>query len=114
MTLPLNVPVDAMIEPTVIFGVPVRPCAFTAKVEFDAVPVTSPVKLPIKVVAVVVPDTFTFCKKVAFVFVRILSVAAIPVSCDPLPMKFAAVISPLVLMLDLLQMRCHQLLNHQQ
>ena len=63
MTLPLNVPVDAMIEPTVIFGVPVRPCAFTAKVEFDAVPVTSPVKLPIKVVAVVVPDTFTFCRR---------------------------------------------------
>ena len=25
MTLPLNVPVDAMIEPTVMFGVPVNP-----------------------------------------------------------------------------------------
>ena len=40
---------------------------------------------PIKLVAVVVPDTFTFCKKVAFVFVRILSVTAIPVSADPSP-----------------------------
>ena len=39
---------------------------------------------PIKLVAVVVPDTFTFCRKVAFVFVRILSVTAIPVSADPL------------------------------
>ena len=80
MTLPLNVPVAAFTALTVILGVPVKPCAFTAKVAFDAVPVTSPVKLPMNVVAVVVPDTFTFCKKVALVFVRILSVAAIPVS----------------------------------
>ena len=50
---------------------------------FDAVPVTSPVKSPINVVAVVVPDTLTFCKKVAFVFVLMLSVTAIPVSADP-------------------------------
>ena len=44
---------------------------------------TSPVKSPINVVAVVVPDTFTFCRKVAFVLVLILSVTAIPVSADP-------------------------------
>ena len=54
---------------------------------FDAVPVTSPVtspvKSPINVVAVVVPDTFTFCRKVAFVFVLILSVTAIPVRFAP-------------------------------
>ena len=54
---------------------------------FDAVPVTSPVTSPVKspmnVVAVVVPDTFTFCKKVAFVFVLILSVTAIPVKFAP-------------------------------
>ena len=35
------------------------------------------------VVAVVVPDTFTFCRKVAFVLVLMLSVTAIPVSADP-------------------------------
>ena len=54
---------------------------------FDAVPVkspvTSPVKSPINVVAVVVPDTFTFCRKVAFVLVLIFSVAAIPVKFAP-------------------------------
>ena len=54
---------------------------------FDAVPVTSPVTSPVKspmnVVAVVVPDTFTFCRKVAFVFVLILSVTAIPVRFAP-------------------------------
>ena len=50
---------------------------------FDAVPVTSPVKSPMNVVAVVVPDTFTFCRKVAFVFVLIFSVAAIPVRFAP-------------------------------
>ena len=54
---------------------------------FDAVPVkspvTSPVKSPINVVAVVVPDTFTFCRKVAFVFVLMLSVTAIPVKFAP-------------------------------
>ena len=54
---------------------------------FDAVPVTSPVTSPVKspmnVVAVVVPDTFTFCKKVAFVFVLMLSVTAIPVRFAP-------------------------------
>ena len=54
---------------------------------FDAVPVTSPVTSPVKspmnVVAVVVPDTFTFCRKVAFVFVLIFSVAAIPVKFAP-------------------------------
>ena len=53
----------------------------------DAVPVTSPVTSPVKspmnVVAVVVPDTFTFCRKVAFVFVLILSVTAIPVRFAP-------------------------------
>jgi len=56
-------------------------------VAFDAVPVkspvTSPVKSPINVVAVVVPDTFTFCRKVAFVLVLIFSVAAIPVKFAP-------------------------------
>ena len=54
---------------------------------FDAVPVkspvTSPVKSPINVVAVVVPDTFTFCRKVALVFVLMFSVAAIPVKFAP-------------------------------
>ena len=35
------------------------------------------------VVAVVVPDTFTFCRKVAFVLVLILSVTAIPVRFAP-------------------------------
>ena len=30
-----------------------------------------------------VPDTLTFCKKVAFVLVLMLSVTAIPVSADP-------------------------------
>ena len=54
---------------------------------FDAAPVTSPVTSPVKspmnVVAVVVPDTFTFCRKVAFVFVLILSVTAIPVKFAP-------------------------------
>ena len=54
---------------------------------FDAVPVTSPVTSPVKspmnVVAVVVPDTFTFCRKVAFVFVLILSVTAMPVRFAP-------------------------------
>ena len=54
---------------------------------FDAVPVTSPVTSPVKspmnVVAVVVPDTFTFCRKVAFVLVLILSVTAIPVKFAP-------------------------------
>ena len=54
---------------------------------FDAVPVTSPVTSPVKspmnVVAVVVPDTFTFCRKVAFVLVLILSVTAIPVRFAP-------------------------------
>ena len=58
---------------------------------FDAVPVkspvtspvTSPVKSPMNVVAVVVPDTFTFCRKVAFVLVLILSVTAIPVRFAP-------------------------------
>ena len=58
---------------------------------FDAVPVkspvtspvTSPVKSPMNVVAVVVPDTFTFCRKGAFVFVLILSVTAIPVKFAP-------------------------------
>ena len=58
---------------------------------FDAVPgkspvtspVTSPVKSPMNVVAVVVPDTFIFCRKVAFVLVLILSVTAIPVRFAP-------------------------------
>ena len=49
----------------------------------DASPVTLPVRFPMNVVAVVVPDTLTFCKKVAFVLVLILSVTAIPVSADP-------------------------------
>ena len=49
----------------------------------DASPVTLPVRFPITVVAVVVPDTLTFCRKVAFVLVLILSVTAIPVSADP-------------------------------
>ena len=51
--------------------------------EPDALPVTLPVRFPMNVVAVVVPDTLTFCRKVAFVLVLILSVTAIPVSADP-------------------------------
>ena len=49
----------------------------------ETLPVTLPVRFPINVVAVVVPDTLTFCRKVAFVFVLILSVTAMPVSADP-------------------------------
>ena len=49
----------------------------------ETLPVTSPVRFPMNVVAVVVPDTLTFCKKVAFVLVLILSVLATPVSADP-------------------------------
>ena len=49
----------------------------------ETLPVTLPVRFPINVVAVVVPDTLTFCKKVAFVFVLMLSVTAMPVSADP-------------------------------
>ena len=45
--------------------------------------VALPVRFPINVVAVVVPDTFTFCRKVAFVLVLIFSVAAIPVRFAP-------------------------------
>ena len=43
---------------------------------------------------VVEPDTLTFCRKVAFVFVLILSVTAIPVIADPSPIKLVAVIIP--------------------
>ena len=49
----------------------------------ETLPVTLPVRFPMNVVAVVVPDTLTFCRKVAFVFVLMLSVTAIPVSADP-------------------------------
>ena len=49
----------------------------------ETLPVTLPVRFPINVVAVVVPDTLTFCRKVAFVLVLILSVLATPVSADP-------------------------------
>ena len=49
----------------------------------ETLPVTLPVRFPINVVAVVVPDTLTFCRKVAFVLVLILSVTAIPVNADP-------------------------------
>ena len=49
----------------------------------ETLPVTLPVRFPMNVVAVVVPDTLTFCKKVAFVFVLMLSVLATPVSADP-------------------------------
>ena len=49
----------------------------------ETLPVTLPVRFPMNVVAVVVPDTLTFCRKVAFVLVLILSVTAIPVSADP-------------------------------
>ena len=51
--------------------------------EPETLPVTLPVRFPMNVVAVVVPDTLTFCRKVAFVLVLILSVTAIPVSADP-------------------------------
>ena len=49
----------------------------------ETLPVTLPVRFPMNVVAVVVPDTFTFCRKVAFVLVLILSVLPTPVSADP-------------------------------
>ena len=49
----------------------------------ETLPVTLPVRFPMNVVAVVVPDTLTFCRKVAFVLVLMLSVTAIPVSADP-------------------------------
>ena len=49
----------------------------------ETLPVTLPVSFPMNVVAVVVPDTLTFCRKVAFVLVLILSVLATPVSADP-------------------------------
>ena len=51
--------------------------------EPETLPVTLPVRFPMNVVAVVVPDTLTFCRKVAFVLVLILSVTAIPVNADP-------------------------------
>ena len=40
-----------------------------------------PVRSPMNVVAVVVPETFTFCKKVALVFVLMFSVQ-IPVTVE--------------------------------
>ena len=43
---------------------------------------------------VVEPDTFTFCKNVAFVFVLMLSVLATPVKFVPSPVKLVAVIIP--------------------
>ena len=51
--------------------------------EPETLPVTLPVRFPMNVVAVVVPDTLTFCRKVAFVLVLMLSVAAIPVRFAP-------------------------------
>ena len=41
-----------------------------------------------------VPDTLTFCRNVAFVFVLIFSVAATPVNADPLPEYDVAVTVP--------------------
>ena len=41
-----------------------------------------------------VPDTFIFCKNVAFVFVLIFSVEATPVSNAPLPLNDVAVTTP--------------------
>ena len=41
VTLPLNVPDDAMIDQTVIFGVPVSPCELVARVDVAALPVVS-------------------------------------------------------------------------
>ena len=43
---------------------------------------------------VVDPDTFMFCRNVAFVLVLILSVDATPVSADPSPAKLVAVTIP--------------------
>ena len=60
-------------------------------VAFKAVRFAPP---PIKFVAVVVPDTFTFCKNVAFVLVLIFSVEATPVSNAPLPLNDVAVTTP--------------------
>ena len=52
LKLPLTVPEEASTEPTVMFGVPLKPVAF---------PVTLPVKSPLKpAAAVVTPVTLTF------------------------------------------------------
>jgi hypothetical protein len=69
LTLPLITALDALIAPTVMFGVPERPVAF---------PVTLPVKDPKKVVAVITPVELTF-------------LTVIPVECKsevPTPCKF--------------------------
>ena len=65
----------------------------------DTKSVSIPVKFapePAYDVAVTVPDTFTFCKNVAFVLVLILSVDATPVNPEPSPLNDEAVTIPAV------------------
>ena len=49
---------------------------------------------------VVEPDTLTFCRKVAFVFVRMFSVFPTPVNPVPLPTNEVAVTTPTTLIPD--------------
>ena len=50
----------APMVPTVMFGVPVKPCAFVAVVAVPVkFPVTLPDKFPEKVVAVIIPEVLT-------------------------------------------------------
>ena len=87
---------DAFTEPTVMFGVPVRPEAFVARVAVSALPVTSPVtspttspvRLPLKVVAVATPVMTTPPGFACALIVPPLSfneVASIPVKALPSP-----------------------------
>ena len=62
-TFPLTSKDDVVITPTVMFGVPVRPCATVAIPAVVAYPavialVASPEKAPSKVVAVTIPEEF--------------------------------------------------------
>ena len=54
VTSPVEVTFPQPIVPTVMFGVPVSPCEFVA---VSALPVTLPVTLPEKLVAVIIPET---------------------------------------------------------
>ena len=68
-------------SPTICFAFVVMPVLNMSPVELIVTP--DPTRSdPV----VVDPDTLTFCKNVAFVFVRIFSVFATPVRLDPSPM----------------------------
>ena len=96
MTLPLYVALAAVIAATVIFGVPVNPCAFVASVAVSALPVkspvtsptTSPVKLPLKVVAVTTP--VIFAPPVPVIYFPLIS--KLPPSCGVASPKIFVVI----------------------